>query len=53
MTKDLCRVRAYLCDQWIKIASGQVEFKDFIFAKEVKFGMYKKEQNLPKGAIVA
>lgn len=39
--------------QWAKICRGDVEFKDFIFAKEVKFGMYRNEASMPKGAIVA
>ena len=47
--KDLSQVKDYLIRQWSKIIQGQVDFKDFIFAKEVKYGMYR---SMPPGAIV-
>ena len=48
-TKNLSLVKSYLHRQWNKIIQGDVDFKDFIFAKEVKYGMYR---SLPPGAIV-
>lgn len=51
-TKNLSKVKQYLIKQWSKICSGQVDFKDFIFAKEVKMGGYKSEASMSKGAIV-
>jgi DNA polymerase zeta len=48
-TKDLSQVKDYLTRQWTKIIQGDVDFKDFIFAKEVKYGMYR---SMPPGAIV-
>lgn len=47
--KDLSEVKDYLCRQWTKIIQGDVDFKDFIFAKEVKYGNYR---SMPPGAIV-
>jgi DNA polymerase zeta len=49
-TKNLSEVKNYLCSQWTKICTGEIEFKDFIFAKEVKMKNYT---NLPKGVILA
>jgi DNA polymerase zeta len=48
-TKDISQIKAYLQKQWTKINQGDVDFKDFIFAKEVKYGMYR---TMPPGAIV-
>lgn len=48
-TRDLSNVKEYLCKQWGKIINGDIEFKDFIFAKEVRFGMYRSP---PPSAIV-
>eukprot|EP00347_Sterkiella_histriomuscorum_P014702 403359875 len=48
-TKDLSQVKDYLIRQWTKIQNGDVEFKDFIFAKEVRFGSYR---TLPPSAII-
>ena len=39
-------------DQWSKLQRGEVEFKEFLFAKEVQDGKYRNDQNLPKGAII-
>ena len=39
-SKDLSLIKRYLERQWAKLSMGQVELKDFIFAKEVKMGMY-------------
>jgi DNA polymerase zeta len=39
-SKDLSQVKHYLCRQWAKIIEGSVDFKDFIFAKEVRYGSY-------------
>ncbi len=47
--KNLSEVKSYLERQWSKIIQGDVDFKDFIFAKEVRYGTYK---SLPPGAIV-
>jgi DNA polymerase zeta len=47
--KNLSQVKSYLERQWSKIIQGEVDFKDFIFAKEVRYGTYK---SMPPGAIV-
>lgn len=46
-TKDLSQVKSYLCQQWTKLLTGQVNVSDFIIAKEVRLGTYK---NPPVGA---
>jgi len=53
-TRDLSLVRAYLERQWAKIleSGDKLTPRDFIFAKEVKFGKYVAGSN-PLGAIVA
>ncbi|CDW73683.1 dna polymerase zeta subunit [Stylonychia lemnae] len=48
-TKDLTQIKSYLIKQWTKIQNGDVEFKDFIFAKEVRLGTYRV---LPPSAII-
>ncbi|KAL0491986.1 DNA polymerase zeta catalytic subunit [Acrasis kona] len=52
-TCDLSRVKRYCVKQWNKILKEQINIKDFIFAKEVKLGKYKKIESLPPAAIVA
>lgn len=34
--RDLSRVKAYLCDQWLKILQDRVNLTDFVFAKEYR-----------------
>ena len=48
-TKDLSQIKEYLYRQWNKLIQGDVDFKDFIFAKEIKYGMYRSP---PPGALV-
>ena len=42
-TKDLSKIRLYLEEQWSKMQRGDIEFKEFLFAKEVKDGKYRNE----------
>jgi DNA polymerase elongation subunit (family B) len=51
--RDLSIVKSYCTKQWQKILEERVNIKDFIFAKEVKLGKYKREDMLPPAAIVA
>ncbi len=52
-TMDISAVKKYVCAQFSKIMRGQVNYKDFIFAKEVRLGTYKNEAYLPPGARVS
>jgi DNA polymerase zeta len=40
-TKDLSLIKEYLIKQWTKIIKGDINIKDFIFAKEVRYGTYR------------
>ena len=42
-TRDLSLVKAYLIEQWTKLAAGDLNLnvRDFVFAKEVKLDRYK------------
>lgn len=52
-TKNVSRVKKYAQDFFQNIMNNNVSIQDFCFAKEVRFGTYKKEAYLPPGAIVA
>lgn len=59
-TKDLSAVKQYLCSQWFKMHEGgdKLPIKDYIFAKEVRFGSYAQDKdgnvtNMPPGAVVS
>ena len=52
LQKDLSAVKRYLRKEWAKIERGQVELKDFLFAKEVKVGGYASMASISKGAVV-
>jgi DNA polymerase zeta len=51
--RDLSLVKSYCVKQWQKILDERVNVKDFIFAKEVKLGKYRREDTLPPAAVVA
>ncbi len=52
-TMDISAVKKYVCAQFTKVMQGRVNYKDFIFAKEVRLGTYKNEAYLPPGARVS
>ena len=39
-TADLSKVKAYVQNEFNKMLADDVNYKDFIFAKEVKLGTY-------------
>ena len=47
----MARVRAYLEKQWTRILRNKVPLKDFMFAKEVKLGAYKADNQKAKGDV--
>ena len=51
--KDISAIKRYLVRQWAKIMEGRLALQDYIFAKEVKFGSYARENSLPPAAVVA
>jgi DNA polymerase zeta len=51
--RDLSAVKRYLVRQWGKVLTDRLPLGDFVFAKEVKFGSYARENSLPPAAIVA
>ena len=51
--RDVSLVRAYLVRQWSKIMADRITLQDYVFAKEVKFGAYARENTLPPAAVVA
>ncbi|RKP36804.1 hypothetical protein BJ085DRAFT_43731 [Dimargaris cristalligena] len=51
--QDLTRIRTYLHREWGKISRGRVSIQDFVFAKEVKLGVYNPNRLPPPGAIVS
>ncbi|KAF2022180.1 hypothetical protein BU24DRAFT_488449 [Aaosphaeria arxii CBS 175.79] len=52
-TSDLSQVKAYFQAQCTKIMSGRISIQDFLFAKEVKLGMYSERGPPPPGALIA
>jgi DNA polymerase zeta len=51
--KDVSAVKRYLTRQLTKIMEDRLPLQDYIFAKEVKFGSYARENSLPPAAVVA
>ena len=37
---DISKVKAYMQREWIDLLTDRASVKDYIFAKEVKFGHY-------------
>jgi DNA polymerase zeta len=54
-TRDLSQVKSYLYTQWAKMLQGgdSLLMRDFIFAKEVRFGHYASASSQPPGAVVS
>lgn len=53
VSKDLSLVKHYVQRQLAKVMSGRLPLRDFVFAKEVRFGMYSGKGPLPPAAVVA
>ena len=51
VSKDISKLKEYLCSTWTKMLEGRLPLDDFIFAKAVK-GNYSIA-NMPPAAIVA
>lgn len=51
--RDLSAVKRYVVKIWKKILEDRLPLSDFVFAKEVKFGSYARENTLPPAAVVA
>ncbi|EGR33649.1 hypothetical protein IMG5_047210 [Ichthyophthirius multifiliis] len=49
-SKNLSLLKSYLVNQWSKVLNNQINFKDFVIAKEVKLGKYG--DNKPPHAVV-
>jgi DNA polymerase zeta len=52
-TQDLSEVKRYFQGQCHKIMTGRVSIQDFVFAREVKLGMYSDRGPPPPGALIA
>lgn len=52
-TQDLSEVKRYFQAQCHKIMTGRVSIQDFLFAREVKLGMYSDKGPPPPGALIA
>lgn len=48
--RDISLVKDYVVNELQKIVKGNVNIKDFIFARKVRIGTYKNEAYIPPGA---